>query len=528
MKDFDVKQYVAGLTDEELCGEVLHWLVPADITLEEFTKFVIKNKVSGFFANNLTPEKIRVLKSIVEEHAKSPCLVMGDVERGPILAGLDDYSISMMNLGAMNDEALAFEIGKYTARIARAMGIHVAFSPVIDINYNPLNPVTNTRAAGDTPEAVLRGAVSYGRGMRSEGNLAIAPKHFPGDGMDDRNQHFCTTVNSLSKDEWMASYGMLYKQVIADGTEAIMVGHIALPWYDPTQDACGHMPGTLSKPLMTGLLKGELGFDGCIISDAMSMIGTAARVPVDLLSVEFLRAGGDFVLFPEKDDHERILEALHSGYLPRERLIDAAERVVSLKKKVGLFDGREYIASEDDIAETKRVISEALQKSVTLVRNVDNVLPLSLKKGAKVLAVTVSHKPKDYEGDDFPALADALSERGFEVIRMTNPSHYRIEEIIDTLDAVFVCSYIDTTNCSGSTMRLGWNNLMPFWRGYIFKCRNLVFISFGDPYKLTELPFLKTYVNSYIKSGESVRAALRACLGEADFAGESPVQIHVT
>ena len=103
---------------------------------------------------------------------------------------LREYQISMMNLGAADDETLSFEIGKYTARLSRALGLHLALAPVIDINYNPNNPVVNTRASGDSPEFVMRGAVNYGRGSRSEGNLAIAPKHFPGDGVDDRNQHF--------------------------------------------------------------------------------------------------------------------------------------------------------------------------------------------------------------------------------------------------------------------------------------------------------------------------------------------------
>jgi beta-glucosidase-like glycosyl hydrolase len=151
--------------------------------------------------------------------------------------------------------------------------------------------------------------------------------------------------------------------MIAEGAEAIMSAHIALPWCDPTFDEGGNMPASLSKTLMTDLLKGELGFDGCIISDAMSMVGTAARVPVERLSVEFLRAGGDLVLFPEKEDHKRILEALKSGYLERERLVDAAERVVKLKEKLGLFDGREYKVTEDDMSTMYALLEKAAEKS---------------------------------------------------------------------------------------------------------------------------------------------------------------------
>ena len=527
MKEFDFKKYVAELTDEELVGEVLSWDFSSKTTDEELLEAVKKNKISCFFANSLSIEQIEFLKNAIKENSKSPCLITADVERGPILyPELKNYSTSMMSLGAANDPSLAFEIGKYTARLCRSIGIGLTLSPVIDINYNAKNPVTNTRAASDDPDTVLSAACSYGRGMRSEGNLAITLKHFPGDGRDDRNQHFCTTVNDMTKDEWMATYGRLYKTMIAEGAEAVMSAHIALPWCDPTFDECGNMPASLSKTLMTDLLKGELGFDGCIISDAMSMVGTAARVPIERLSIEFLRSGGDLVLFPEKEDHKRILEALRSGYLERERLVDAAERVVKLKAKLGLFDGREYNATEDDIKTVKSLLEKAAEKSVTLVRDVDGILPLKLDKGAKVLAITLSPNPKDHPEDVFPAFANELFDRGYEVIRMTNPTHYRIDEVIDTVDAVFVTSIIDTTNCTGNSLRLGWNNMMTFWRGYIFKNKNLVFISLGDPYKLTELPFLKCYINSYVKSGAALKAAVAACLGEKEFTGKSPVKLN--
>lgn len=527
MKNFDVKGYVSELSDEELVGEVLSWEFSSNTTNEELLAAVKKNKISSFFANNLPLDKINFLKKAIKENSKSPCLITADVERGPILyPELKAYHTSMMSLGAARDPSLAFEIGKYTARLCRGVGIGLTLSPVIDINYNANNPVTNTRAASDDPDTVLSDAGSYGRGLRSEGNLAITLKHFPGDGRDDRNQHFCTTVNDMTKDEWMATYGRLYKTMIDEGAEAVMSAHIALPWRDPSFDECGNMPASLSKTLMTDLLKGELGFDGCIISDAMCMVGTAARVPVERLSIEFLKAGGDLVLFPEKEDHKRILEALRSGYLERERLVDAAERVVKLKAKLGLFDGREYNVTEDDIKTVKSLLEKAAEKSVTLVRDVDGILPLKLKKGSKVLAITLSPSPKDHPADDFPGFADVLAERGYEVIRMTNPSHYRVDEVINKVDAVFVTSIIDTTNCTGSSLRLGWNNMLTFWRGYIFKNKNLAFISLGDPYKLTELPFLKCYINSYVKSKAALEAAIAACLGEKEFTGKSPIKLN--
>ena len=154
--DFDVKSYVASLSDEELCAEVLCWQLRKDMTNEEIVDFFKKNKASSFFASgSFSPEHIAFIKEAMKKSSKSPCLVAADVERGPIIhKELSGYSASMMNLTAAGDETLAFEAGKYTARLSRAIGIHLTLSPVIDINFNPLNPVTNTRAAGDTKDSV--------------------------------------------------------------------------------------------------------------------------------------------------------------------------------------------------------------------------------------------------------------------------------------------------------------------------------------------------------------------------------------
>ena len=524
----NVKKYVASLSDEDLVSEVLCWNIPAGLSEDELCEMIKERRIKSVAVNSTNPKTIDFIRKKVKEIYGTSCLVCADVEFGPIFCDeVKKCRTSMMGLGATDDGDLAFEIGKYTGRITRATGIHVTISPVVDINYNPDNPITNTRSAGDTPETVIKIAGGYGKGCQCEGRVAVNIKHFPGDGVDDRNQHFCTSVNSLSREEWMASYGRVYKTLIDEGVQTIMVGHIALPWCDPTHDECGYLPGTLSKPIMTDLLKGELGFDGCIISDAMSMIGTAARVPLDKLSIEFIRAGGDIVLFPEREDHTRILNALRSGELERARLIDAAERAVRLKNELGLYDDKNCEIAIDDLEKISSLYSEAAKKSITLVRNYDNVLPLKLNAAAKVLVISLTTKERDYDGDDYPEFANELLAKGFEVIRLTNPSHYNVKKLIDQVECVFIASHIDMTRCSGSSLRLGWNNLMTFWRGYIFQNQNTVFVSFGDPYKTVELPFLRTCVNSYYNSRAVAKATVDACLGDAPFLGISPVEIPV-
>lgn len=525
----DIEKRIEAMSDEELVGVILSWQMKREITEEEWVDFVEKNKVSSFFANGLPEEKRDMMLRVVREHTKEPCLVTADVEGGPTFIEECRTRVPhMMTYGATDDEALVYEIGKYTARLMRSKGVKLTLSPVIDINHNFLNPLVNTRAAGDNPDTVIKIAGAYGRGLRSEGRVCTALKHFPGDGVDGRNQHFLTSVNSLSEKEWWDSFGRVYKAAIADGAEAIMAAHIALPFFDGEKDAVGeYRPATLSKRLMTDFLRKELGFEGCIISDAMSMIGVAAKCANEALAVEFLRAGGDLVLFPEINDHKHILNALRSGYLPRERLLDAVRHVMKLKDKLGLYEADvDLPTAAEDVAHMNELLLRAARESITLVRNVDSVLPLNIKKGGRVLVITLDPAAKEATVDPLASFGNELEARGYEVIRMTNPGHYKFAEIIDQMDAVFILSTVNVSNCSGSSLRLGWNNMMTFWRGYVFKGQNLVFISFGDPYKLYDVPFIKTYVNAYHGNENSVKAAIEACFGEIDFMGKSPVDVN--
>ena len=191
------------------------------------------------------------------------------------------------------------------------MGVHWTFSPIVDINYNMNNPVTNIRAISDRPELVDKIGKAAVCGLQKNGLMAAGCKHFPGDGVDDRNQHFCTTVNNFSKEEWMNTFGYVYKEMFKAGVSSVMVAHISLPAYDEKMnDWVGYPPASLSYNLQTKLLKEELGFEGCIVSDALSMVGACACVDYDRLAIEFVKAGGDILLFPLRSYFDEILGAV--------------------------------------------------------------------------------------------------------------------------------------------------------------------------------------------------------------------------
>ena len=523
-----IEELIASMTDEQLVSSVLVWGFNPKLGKRVLEQFIKENHISNFFALPVyTKEMLLWIKNAIKRHTDLPILVASDVEYGPQKTDVGESVMPGLMACAAADEAeLIYEMGKYTARFCRDRGISMVFSPVVDINYNFNNPVINVRAASDDPDTVIRIASAYSRGLRSEGGFATGAKHFPGDGRDDRNQHFCTAVNDMSMEEWRASYGRVFSEMIKSGVDSIVVGHIALPAYETECDEFGPLPASVSKRLITDLLKGELGFSGIVASDAMSMIGVSGRVRVEKLAVEFFKAGGDMLFFPERGDFHRVLRALKTGEIPRERMLDAVRRTVELKKKLGLFDDAEYSASDEDVKEIRQIGKKIAEKSITLIRNMDATLPLKLRRGAKILQINITYGKKNERRNLVPGITEQLVSRGFEVDFMTNPTHYRIGAVVSDYDAVIILSTISPASSSGSSLRADWNNIMAFWRGYALRNKRTVFVSLGDPYKLYEMPYLRTYVNAYSASDTTQRAVVRALLGEIGFEGKSPVALR--
>ena len=367
-----------------------------------------------------------------------PCIMSTDIENGPgcMYKPLPELT-NPMSWGACNDETLLERAGELTGRICRKIGIHFALAPVIDLFYNFRTPTIQARSIPDDPERVIRLAGAYIRGMQKDNYLATCIKHFPGEGVDERNGHFVTVINSLSKEEWMATYGKTYKELIEkENVPSVMVGHIACPAFQPNDfDEYGPFPCTISKNLMTDLLKGELGFKGCIISDAMSMIGTCACVPEDKLAVSYIKAGGDLLLFPEACEYDYLVEAVKSGEIPMERIRDAVYRVMKLKERARLFEDQAAIDAEigdisADIKELEEVSKKIAEKAVKVIRNNVGVLPIQKDRG-KVLLVKVGGSFFNTEPDNAPFvyMEQEFRDQGWEVDSVFYAKHKKLKEI---------------------------------------------------------------------------------------------------
>lgn len=244
-------------------------------------------------------DELRGYVKELTEKCDIPPLITSDFENGcgSMVSALTPLPY-MMGLGATNNAQLAYDYGKATALEARSIGANWTFSPVSDLNRNRRNPLVNNRGLTDNTELAVKMLPQIVKGMQENG-LSACAKHFPGDGMDYRDQHITTTYNDCEMDDWRATYGSVFSEMIKSGVDSVMAGHIGLPAYPQKlhEKLDMPLPATLSKELITDLLKGEMGFDGIVVTDAIGMGGFAGWYPTqEQTEIESFKAGCDMML----------------------------------------------------------------------------------------------------------------------------------------------------------------------------------------------------------------------------------------
>lgn len=462
-----------------------------------------------------------------------PPLITSDFENGcgSMVKGLMPLPY-MMGLGAAGDPQLAYDYGKVTALEARVIGANWTFSPVCDLNINRRNPLVNNRAMTDDEKLACKMLPQVISGMQENGLVACA-KHFPGDGVDYRDQHITTTENSLTMEEWYRTFGALYKELIEAGVQTIMAGHIALPDYPQKMDERFGLPlpATLNRDLITGLLKQKLGFDGVVVTDALNMGGFHGWFDThEQAEIEAFKAGCDMLLWPSEHYADNLERALLSGEVPMERLDDAVERILRVKCNAGLFDG-DYQRFCELTKNDQRFIAEVQQtcaeKSITLVRDRAGHFPLSPEKTKKIGVVVVTeHEPAKAEA---LALKEELEQRGFLVDYFDEnklPAARR-RELYENNDLVLYALFSRPFRPIGFldyTRDQAWTLAGAFTQDHA--ADKNVFVSFGSPYFGDQyLARAQTYINAYSMLDCTVRGFVRAACGEIPFAGVSPVKL---
>lgn len=458
------------------------------------------------------------------DNADVPLFITSDFENGcgSMLKGLTPLPY-LMSLGATNDKEAAYAYGKATALEACSVGANWSFSPVADLNLNSRNPLVNVRCSGDNPALASGLLKQVIRGMQENG-LAACAKHFPGDGVDYRDQHIVTTNNTLKMEEWRKLSGKVFQDLIDDGVYTIMAGHITLPDYQKEVFENGmKLPATLSHELIENLLKKEMGFEGIVVTDALGMGGFNGWYQTrQRAEIESFKAGCDMMLWPTQEYVKNMTEAVENGYIPMERLDDAVSRILSIKEKLGLFakDNHAVPLTETDRIFVKEVQQQVAEESITLIRDKGHFFPLSVSRFKRIAVIPVTHHEPAFE--EAILLCEELRARDFRV------DYYKEGIALEEMETYNLILYalfsrpfrpIGFLDFMGTEARKVADSL---------KCcvdKTLV-VSFGSPYFGNQyFERALTYVNAYSMLSPSVKAFVRAATGEIDFGSFSPVKL---
>ena len=352
-----VEQTIADMTLEEKLGQlfVLLKAVPG-VDENQIRNVLSRSHQGGLRWQGGSNEDVYRQNFLYQKHSKIPLLIAANCDEGGNSLAGGSFVASAAEAGANIDSDTAYHIGLVAGREASAIGVNWMFNPVSDIYMNWRNTIVNTRSFGDTADVVLAGARAYIRGIRDANpNMAVTAKHFPGDGVEELDQHLALGVNTLSAEEWEDSFGKVYQSLIDDGIEAIMVGHIAQPAMSrklrPGIRDEEIMPATLAPELLTDLLRKKMGFNGVVITDASHMVGMSAMSKRADAVPGAIAAGCDMFLFANdiEEDIRYMREGYEKGIITPERLSDALHRILGLKARLRLNEPGTHMPPQEDI-----------------------------------------------------------------------------------------------------------------------------------------------------------------------------------
>ncbi|HVS61309.1 MAG TPA: glycoside hydrolase family 3 N-terminal domain-containing protein, partial [Gemmatimonadaceae bacterium] len=324
-----VERTLASLTLREKVGQLIMPWVGGDYAavgspeFEQVRKWVQDDGVGGLVLSIGLPLSYAAKLNELQSRARVPLLIASDMENGPGMRLGNIYALPsllpqgggtmfppVMALGATGSEDLAYKLGQVLGTEARAIGVHLAFGPVLDVNSNPLNPIINTRSFGENPELVSRLASAYIRGARSTG-LMTTGKHFPGHGDTDIDSHIDLPTIRADRAHLDSVDLPPFRAAIGQGIDAIMTAHIAVVGVEGANAG----PATLSRTFMTQILRDEMHFGGVLFTDAMTMGGVAKRYGATEPLIMALEAGADVLLMPRSvpDAIETVVSAVKSG-----------------------------------------------------------------------------------------------------------------------------------------------------------------------------------------------------------------------
>jgi beta-N-acetylhexosaminidase len=535
---------IASLTLREKAAQIVWPSVFGDFVSgdspqwRKLTDYVQKEKVGGFTISVGSPTEVAAKLNALQSMSTVPLLVGADLEAGAGFRARGGYFVPNaidlggailfppeMAVGATRDTTLAYEQGRLTAIEGRALGIHIAYAPVLDVNNNPDNPVINTRSYGEDPALDARLGVAFIHGVQDHGMIATG-KHFPGHGDTGTNSHLALPIVTVSRSRLDTVELVPFRAAVNGGVGAIMSFHGAMPALDSS-----NVPGTLSPKVLTALLRGEMGFKGMIISDAMDMRGVLDQYGSDEAVKRAIAAGIDVLIQPLDVSQaiDAVVAGVREGRYTEARLDSSVRRVVETKRKLGLaqrklvdLNALRFLVGDSSNLQIARRVAE---KSITLVRDSLRQVPIATGSG-KVLSITLARRADLGAGNAFNAeLRTGLPNLRTEFMATEDaPLNFpRLIAAADSADVTIVGSYVgqnwDAVSASAPEA------FANFVQTLVQRGRKPIVVAFGNPYLLQQLPSVGTYLVAWGGFPVSQTAAARALLGSSAISGHLPITI---
>ncbi|MCX4880954.1 MULTISPECIES: glycoside hydrolase family 3 protein [unclassified Streptomyces] len=454
-----------------------------------------------------------------------PVLVATDQEHGIVCRVGAPATLfpGAMAMGAGGSRRDAHTLGRISGAELRAIGINQDYSPDADVNINPANPVIGVRSFGADPGAVAGLVAAEVAGYQSS-SVAATAKHFPGHGDTAVDSHYGFPVITHSRELWEKLDAVPFRAAVKAGIGSIMTAHIQFPALDDSGD-----PATLSHPILTGILRGELGYDGVVVTDSLGMEGVRTKYGDDRVPVLALKAGVDQLLNPPDlaVAWNAVLKAVQDGELTEARLDESLLRILRLKARLRLFE-QPYVSGRgvDRTVGTKAHLAAAdriAERTTTLLVNEGKLLPLSRRTHGKLLVVGADPaSPSGTTGPPTGVLAKALTELGFTATALstgTAPSAATITKAVAAAreaDAVVVATYNVTAGNAQQTLA----------GQLVATGRPVVAIAVRNPYDVAQLPSVPAHLASYSWTDVELRAAARVIAGKAAPRGRLPVPVQ--
>lgn len=489
------------------------------------------------FSRNIgTPQETLALTTELQKIAKEvgyeqPLLICIDQENGVVRRLEEGYSIfpGAMTLGATGNPDNAYEIGMATGRELKALGINWNLAPVLDMNNNPDNPVIGVRSFGESPEQVAQFGKATMQGMQTAG-IATALKHFPGHGDTKTDSHLDLPVITHSRKRLDQIELKPFKECIESGADTVMAAHVYFPTIEDEPD----VPATLSRKVITDLLREELGFNGVVTTDCMEMNAISETIGTEKGAVKALTAGVDLIMVSHRMDRqigaiEEISRAIESGEI-NEKIIDKSiRRIKALRSKYLSWDDLSLNLTSHSLnivgnKTFEEMAYEVYKQGVTIVRN-DGVLPMSIDKEVRTLVINPENSKilgVEDRKQSRSSLGDAVKEYNpyadvYQIPRTMNESEI---ETVYKMASQYDLVIIGTLSIDAKSYEV---NLIEKLLDSKIK---IIIVGMRNPYDLIYLSNITTYINTYEFSYPALKVAAGAIYGREEVTGKSPVTLR--